>query len=497
MALSDTRRNALAYYANTVVLAVLGILINPVLLSSLGAANFGTWKSLQRAFDVGGAANGGAMQALKWVIAFRAKDPDVERKRRDVGASLIVLARWSPVLIGVSAVLVVMTPLLLNDVPQEQVGPAYVTAGVLGLNVVLASVVALPDAALIGTNQGYRSMSVTTVVLTASNLAMLAAALSGAGIVALGFVMLAGTGLNGAVTLWVARRKIPWWGVARASRQDVRELSRFSGWVLAWSLVDRATLATELLLVGILVGVVAAASYSFTSYVVVFSIAICQLTTSVMMPPLGRHVGAGEWRLAARTARRARELTIAVVGFVAGMNLLLNGAFVSIWAGREQFLGADVNALMTLTFVQLALIRMDAQIQDTGLNIRRKVQVGALASAAGVILACAAYLAMGTIWSIFLGLLIGRSVASLIFPAQANKVVRGGDWPWVRVILLMVALVFAYLVGREVAPDSWAALVLVGLGSLVLWGTVVTFIALSPRTLRDLFMRGGDHGKGD
>jgi len=424
---SNARRNALSYYFNTAVTAAVGLVVNPLLLHALGTVHFGAWKTIQRLLDVGSAANGGAMQSLKWVIAHRSKSANDEEKRRDVGAALFVLFSWLPILIAVTAVIVVVLPALMQDLPPEDVGMIYLTGGILGLNVVLLTLAAVPDAVLMGTNQGFRSMNVTTAVLVVTNGAMVGAAVLGWGTEGIAATIALGTSVNGVLTFLVLRRRVAWWGYAKPDRNDVRRLSKFSGWVLIWTFVNRLSLATEVIVLSALAGVAFVSSYTFTSYVAAFAASVCLLTTSSLMPRLGSFIGNGEWQEARVAAREARELTLGLATGMGSLIILLNGSFVEIWAGSEQFMGQGVNVLMVLAFVQFAIIRTDAQIQDTGLDIGRKVILGAVMTIGAIAAGAGAFALSRSVEVMYLAICTTRLIGTVGFPLLANRVVHGSN----------------------------------------------------------------------
>ncbi|MCV7421496.1 oligosaccharide flippase family protein [Mycobacterium yunnanensis] len=487
--MSNARKNALSYYLNTAVTAIVGLVINPLLLNALGNTNFGAWKTIQRLLDVGSSANGGAMQSLKWVIAHRSKSATDEEKRRDVGAALVVLLYWSPILLAVSAVIVVLLPTLMHGVPDEDIKMVYVTGSILGINVVLLSLAAVPDAVLIGTNQGYRSVNVTTVVSIITNAAMLVAANLGWGPEGVAATIAVGTGVNGVLTFHVLRRRVSWWGYGKPSKDDIRRVSKFSGWVLGWTFVNRLSLATEVIVLSALAGVAFVSSYTFTSYVAAFALSICQLTTSSLMPKLGSLVGVGEWEQAQTVAREARELTIALSAGIGCLVILLNGTFVALWAGHDQFMGQGVNVIMAITFVQFAIMRTDTQIQDTGLDIGLKVIFGAVMTVSALAAAGTAYALSNSIELMFISICAIRSVGSIAFPLLANRAIHSSTWPIGRAAVAALVLSMSIVGATFIHPTGLAEFIGAGLLSTGVLAPLLFFTTLSSSTRRKIVNR--------
>ena len=486
---SNAKKTALSNYFNTVVDAIVGLVVNPLFLSALGTTNFGAWKAIQRFMNVGSTANGGAIQSLKWVIAHRSKSSTDEEKRKDVGAALAVLFYWSPVLIAVVTAIVLLLPNLMRDVPYNDLGVIYLTGGILGLNIVLMNLAAIPNSVLVGLNQGFRSMNITTAVFIVTNLSMATAALMGFGIVGLAAVMTAGTAVNGLATYAVLNKRVPWWGVARPGRGDVRRLSKFSGWVLAWSFVIRFSLATEVIVLSAFAGVAFVSSYTFTSYVVLFALAICQLTTSSMMPKLGALIGSHQWTDARTVAREARELTIAIAAGMGSLVVLFNGTFVEIWAGASQFMGQEINILMAIAFVQFAILRTDAQIQDTGLDIGRKVILGAVMTVLAVAAGGVAYLLSQSIEMMFAGIITARILGTIGFPLLANSVVGESSWPVGRAASGILIVSASIAAAHFIQATNLIELILFGAAAGLVLAPTIIMTTLSPSTRRKLIDR--------
>jgi O-antigen/teichoic acid export membrane protein len=487
--LSNPKRNALASYVNTGLTAILGVVVSPILLHTLGTTNFGAWKAMQRLLDVGASAgNGGAIQSLKWVIAYRSQNATDGEKRRDLGAALKVLLLWSPVLIVMTATTVLLLPRLIRDVNDD--GMLRLAGTILGLNVLLMSFVAIPDAVLFGTNQGFRSTNISTTVIALNNVGMVVAALMDLGPPGLAIVLTLGTVLNGILTFVVARRRVPWWGFGKPTRAETRRLSRFSGWIYVWNVVGRVSDATEVILFSAFAGAAVVSAFTFTSYAVLLAAQFCWLTSSALAPQLGAYVGKGDWFGAQKVARQMRELCLALATGAGSLILLLNEAFVGIWVGQEQFMGQGVNVLMVVAFIQYVMIFTDSKIQDTGLRIKGKVLLGALMTSMALIVGGFTFVLSESAVVMFGALIVVRLIGSLGFPALANRTIRNSGWPFGRALIATLILSISWLIGRNVLVDQLVELLLLGtLGTLVLAPTC--FVALlSPSTRRAAISRG-------
>lgn len=476
---SDTRRNLGAYYLNFLVVAVVGFIVNPLLLSALGPLMFGVWKSLQRYLDFATVADGRAAQALKWIVASRTTLTDAER-RRDVGAAIIVWTRWLPIATVVAAALAFAMPFLIRGIPDDVRTIAYTTAALLAANTVLAGLLAVPDSVLVGVNQGYKSMLVTTAAFVVSNAAMIAVAFTGGPLWSLAVIVIVTAIVNAGFTLLVARRAIPWWGVSRPTAADLRRVHGFSAWTIGWVLVDKLFLTCELIVISVMVGAVAVTQYTFTTFVMQFVLSIALVTASGFTPMLGSQLGASKMTEAAELARSVRHLVIGVAVLGSSAILAFNGTFVALWVGSDQFLGTTLNALFIVAGLQLILIRVDGQILDVTMRIAPKVLVGLVSSAGGIVVGCVAFAISHDIAIALVAIIVMRLISNVAYPIFVGRSIPGSAVPWRPVILAGVLLIVSFGVGLFAQGGSLAANSALAAGWIVLAG-IVSWWGLLPR----------------
>ncbi|MCK1485647.1 hypothetical protein IVB25_23880 [Bradyrhizobium sp. 193] len=480
--MSDTKLNAVALYGNFVAMALLGLFVNPLLIHNLGAADFGIWKSCLRILDLSGVADGRATQALKWIIAHRANQANVAELRRGIGASIAIWLLWLPLLSLAVSLVVYALPWLISSISADKLVALRWTGTILAANVILSALLGIPDAVLFGTNQGYRSMILTTFYMVVSNAAMVAVTWAGYGLPALGLVVFTSTILNGLSTWLVARKQVSWWGLAKPRRADISRFAGFSNWTLVGSLVQMLLLSSELLLIGFLSGPVTVTKYTLNSYLIQFALSICLMTGSTITPKLGALIGGQDLHAAGKMITQTREILLGIMAIEGAGVILLNATFVTTWIGPEYYMGDTLNSLMVIAFLQLALIRYDSQVQDVGLKIARKVQVSLLAACTGLFLAGAGYLAFGTLEGLYIGLILGRMPATFLVPQMVVGLVPTSQYKSRAIVGLSAIIIASVLLAPFIHQEGWMKLGATSIGAAIVLGLAAYCLIFSAET---------------
>lgn len=483
--LSAAKLNMGSNFLNFFTLAALNLVLTPYLLAGLGAGGFGVWKACLRFLDLTSFADGRGAQALKWMSAFHIAKGDHDALRRLNAAAIIVWMMWLPLLLTVLAGVVYAIPSLIAGLDPHQAAIARMVATILAMNVVLTGLIGIPDAVLIGANQGYRSMNLNSVFLVVANVGFVVAALHGYGLVTLALISLGSSIANGACTWLVARVRVPWWGFRKPERADVGKLGRFSGWTLMWSLTQALLLSSELILFSWLIGAEAVASYAVTAYAIQSALSIGMFITSAKVPGIAQAVGAERWEEARRGIRQCREYVTAFATVAGVATILLNHSFVALWTGGQRYLGDTINALMVFCFFQLALIRCDAQLLDATLNIRARGIYGVVAAIAGLAGAWAAYRVTGQIVASYAVLMVIRCIPLLAFPRFIEQSIPLAPRPYKVVVVGGILLIAASMLGRDLRIAGWLELIVAGavIVPIVAMAIVAMMSAESRRTI--------------
>jgi O-antigen/teichoic acid export membrane protein len=487
--LKNAKLNALASYASFIVQSLLTFFVSPFLVQYLGSSTFGIWKSVQKVLSFATVADGRATQALKWVIANEESKHNILEKQQAVGSAIKVWSYFLPIVLVIISILIWKLPSLINGVDSELHPKIQLLGFILGLNLLINPLIGIPDAILVGTNKGYKSILIKTVGIILSNFFMILSSYLGYGLVGLGVVALCVTFLNSIFIFYICKKSVRWLAIKKPSKAQVKSFFGFSFWVLIWSFVAKLILSTEILLISSLISPKEVSNYVFTAYIVQFCVSVSLLTGSAITPSLGRLIGAKELLKSRIVTESIREIILFITTFFGGLILLINENFVKLWMGEDFFLGSYTNLIMVLIMIQLVMFRIEGQIQDLSLKIKNKVLVGGIGSVTSILLGILFYNLMDSrIEGLFIGVLIGRILLNIAFKTMVNKMMNiKTDYKSFGYLGFIVTL--CYFLGGKI-PDfhSWLSfipfLLILGLSLLV----VCYFLFLSNESKDKIFM---------
>jgi len=230
-------------------------------------------------------------------------------------------------------------------------------------------VAGVPESVLRGMNLGYRRMGLQASLNLVGGLLMIARS-------ELAWAGRAGRDAgrahvhHGPRILVPRRRYVPWFGIARPTRDDVRALLAMSAWLTAGEVVVKLLLASDVLILGM---------------VTVTGRGRLVRADGIRRPHGHRHSRVHRQRRDAWAGRpdRARDharaaqvrselqtLTWLLVTGIGATILAWNPSFLSLWVGPQHYAGPWVDLLIVVVAVQTAFIRTDAYIIDAALRPR-------------------------------------------------------------------------------------------------------------------------------
>jgi O-antigen/teichoic acid export membrane protein len=470
--------NALQSLLDYVAKLVVGLLIVPIMLSGLGRTLFGVWEMLHKLVGYLAAADGRPTQALRLVVAHGRTSADPESHRRQVGGAVVVWFLFLPLFATVGGVVIWLAP-HITRVPENLHSTVRAACGLLVGGLVFGTLAAIPESVLRGMNLGYRRMGLQAGLSLCGGIFTAAAVYAGLGLVGVAAAQVALGVLTGACFWLLVRKYVVWFGVSRPRSTEVRALFGMSVWLAAGDLIAKLLLASDVLILGMVVSAAAVTSYVLTGYAARLAVNLHVLSTDGAMPGLAGVIGEGDYERAADVREELLALTW-IFATVAGSTILLwNRSFLNLWVGAENYAGFWPNVLVVVIALQTCFIRADAYILDAALRPRSRVQVGACAAALTLLSGFVLTRSYGVV-GLCLGVLAGRSIQTVVYPLLVRESLRQPSaWRPRSVLRAGIVTVLLYLgaarLGESVLAPNWltwaggvslSGAVLLGLASL-------------------------------
>src|SRR5213080_3836218 len=417
-------------------------LVIPILVTGLGRSLYGVWEMLGRLVGYLTAGDGRPTQALRLVVATMQASDDNAAKRRYVGAAFVVWILFLPVILAAGAVLVWAAP-TITQAPPELQAPVRLGVALLVGGLLFANLASLPESVLRGMNLGYKRMGLQAAleIVGGAGSQIVFAALLGA-------------------TFWIVVKKyVPWFGVERPTRADVRSLLGLSAWYSAGEAIAKVLLASDVIILGILVSPTAVASYVLTGYAARLAVNIHVLAAGGAIPGIGGVIGRRQYDKAAGLRYELLAVTWLFATAVGGTILLWNRSFLGLWVGSENYAGPVIDLLIVLVMTQTTIIRSDAFVIDSALQPRARVFVAGATVAITIALATLLTWKFGML-GLRIGVFIGRLTQSIAYPVLAHTCLGSQPAPppatFVRPLAVMAVLfaACAYL-SRLVLVQHW------------------------------------------
>src|SRR6266498_1769271 len=318
---------------------VVGLVINPFMVRGLGDYLYGVLQILGRLILYISAASGRPTQALKWTIANQQSSVDFEAKRRNVGSALTVWTMFIPVVGLLGLFLVWLAPAWLNA-PKEVIWIIRVSAAIMSVDLILTTLADIPQSTLQGENLGYKRMGISTLLVLIGGGGFTAVALYfKTGLIGVVAADLAYTLVAGLFFVYVARKSIPWFGVARPSKGEISKFFGLSWWFFIWRLVNQLMMSSDVIVLGWLISVEVVTTYTLTKYVPETLISLVAVVATGITPGLGGLMGKGNLNKAVKVRNEMMAGTWLVATIVGVTTLLWNQDFVKMWVGQERYSG--------------------------------------------------------------------------------------------------------------------------------------------------------------
>jgi O-antigen/teichoic acid export membrane protein len=475
---------------------VVGLLLNPLLVSRLGDVAYGVYQVLGRLIGYATPAGGRPSQALKWTIARDQYSERYEAKRLQVGNAVAVWFLFLPPLTIAGGILAWFAPVLV-DAPESLYPTIRIAAGLLVLELIANNLLTIPQSVLQGENLGYKRMGLTTLVVFVGGGITAGIVLLGAGLIGVAAAALTTTVLTGVVFWWVTRSQVAWFGIERPPMSEVFGFVRLSGWFLLWNLVMQLMRGSDVVVLGIVGSAQLVTVFTLSRYVPETIFGAVAIVVSGIMPGLGGLLGARDTSRGVAVRTESMSVTWLIATASGAAFLLWQASFLRLWVGEQYYPGQLATLLIILMVFQFAFIRNDAAIIDLTLRLRAKVLLGLLSTGLSIGFAV---LLLKTwdqpISALAVGFIAGRSVLSIGYPWLVCRAlaiplsgqIKGAVRPGIVCAILFGASV---AIAPSLEAGSWLSLLFWAGASVAVLGVAAFFLGLSQRQRGRLLARFG------
>lgn len=475
------RRNALGTYGVYAAAIVSGLLVTPITLHALGVEGFGIWAfvgSITIYLSILDLGVGPSI--VRFAAEARGRQsPEDTNALASTGLTLYAVIGLVTLPLGVG--LAWLVPELIA-MPEDLVWPARIATLLLVLSIAARFPLGLFNNLLVG-QQRFDLLNLANFVGTVLYAALVAVFLPhGGGLILLGALTFGVTLLRLGLPLVWLRRELPELHLSRAlvSRARLRELTVFSWSNFLVHLASKVVFATDVVVVGIVLGAEAATLYAIPAKLFALAFGLGNVGAGLLYPAFAEQEGAGE------SARQRRLLLAGLRGgsaaavLLAFPLLLIPDQLIEGWVGEGKGDSSPVLALLALVLLVHQPIYLFTQFLIARARQREIARVLVGAGVANIVLSVALATTVG-IWGVALSTLL-TDVAVLLYvvpvlvaPAASLRVATFA-WATLKPVLPGVAAALLVLVGiaRIAEPDTLLELLPLGLvwalvGGSALW----------------------------
>jgi len=464
------RRNALGIYAVYAAAIVSGLIVTPIVLHTLGEAPFGIWAFIGAITIYLSVLDLGVGPSIVRFAAEARGRRSAEDTNALASVGLALYAAIGIVTLPVGAGLAWIVPALV-ETPDDLVWAARVSTFLVVLSVAARFPLGLFNNLLVG-QQRFDLQNLANFVSTVLYAVLVAVFLPhGGGLVLLGALTLGTTLLRLALPLAWLRRELPELRLSRAfiTRARLRQLTSFSWSNFLVHLANKVVFATDVVVVGIVLGAKAAALYAIPAKLFSLAFGLGSVGTSLLYPALAEHEGAGEEERQRLLLLAGLRGGMAAAAFLALPLLLIPDQLIEGWVGQGRGESSPVLALLALVLLVHQPIYLATHFLIARARQRELARALVAAGVGNVVLSVLLASTVG-IWGVALSTLVTDVavllyiVPALVAPAASLRVAAFARAAF-RPLLPAAAAALLVLVGaaRLTEPDTLLGLLPLGL----------------------------------
>ena len=370
---SLTKRAGLIFFSQLLqqtARLIIGFVVTPIVIRGLGAELYGAWTMIQQSVGYLSLSDFRPMGTLKFTLAVRQHVDDPDEKRRQIGSALFTWILTLPLFLTLGGLAIYKLPLFIRVNP-EYFKVLQFTIAIMVLSVAMNRVLSLPANVLRGMNLEYKAMGLNALIILFNGCLVALVVWMGWGLPGVAGATVIGLIISGLVRLYVAKGTISWFGISKPKKIEFIDFIKISAWLTFSGLGGLLLTASDLLIVGFLLGPESAAIYFTTG-------AAIRMTTDPLAQFIGSAniglagiCGQGDWKRAMKIRTEMFTLGMAGITFLGAGILLLNKSFVGLWVGQKYFGGQVTTLLLILAAISRLFFRIDNILIAGMLEIKR------------------------------------------------------------------------------------------------------------------------------
>lgn len=488
--------NVLANYSAQAVTALSALVVTPLLLHHVGRSAFGVWALAASAVSYLELLDLGFGDATTKLVAEDARVRN-ERAVRTLNTTFFILVPLGGLCLLAGFGLAAVFPSLVH-IPEGLRGQGVVVVAVLSLGLAAS----IPGDIFGGAMAGYQRFDLlgwsNLGFVLVTGLSTVAVVLAGGGLVALAITTTVVSVCFHTVRWILVRHMVPEARIRPrlVDRSRIRSITRLSGWFLGGSFLGAAYRTTDVILVGILLGVRPAALYAVGSKLAKAAAQAVDSLSAIFFP-FASATGAGaEKGDLADIVVDGTRVTI-LVGAVAGIVLMvLAGPAIGAWVGPGYAASAQVLVILAAAGVAASPVAALMAVLNGSGHVRLVVSVAAAEVTVNIVLSVILIETVGLVGAA-LGTLVSIALVRLpgimIFGSRAagigvGQVLRRAVLPHVAPALGCVAVLFAL---RPLIGHSLAMVVIAALAGVSAYLVLYVLVAAPAAERRRIFDAAG------
>ncbi len=443
---------------------LISFVLNPIILTNLGAYLFGVWKVLGQLNSYLATGDLRAATSLKWIVSKEREVISKEELSKIYSTSIFSFLLLIPLYIIVGLVIIYIAPTVSN-VNKEDFDLVRKTATVLVITFIITQFFFLFESVLQAMNMAYKRIGIRSVILLIGGAGNIIILNLGYSIFEMAIVNLVALSFNGITMYWIAKQNINWLNIVKVKFKDVKG---FTGLSLQYTLQKVASLAnvsSDVILLGYLAGPEYVAQYTFTMFAMLGVQGLIQMISTAVIPGLGKFYGEGDFQKVFTIRNRLIELKRMLLTVCAVLICLFNASFVQLWTNdATQFSSQLDTFLITLIIMFRVLAVVDKSFINISLKIKKQIGVSILTAVVVIVLSfliVPVFEITGLLLALLLASILEIFFNALILKKELVSYNLLKDLFASKTFIISNLLIFiAYLLSDNIFIDSWLYLIL-------------------------------------